>query len=153
MAATFKECNKCHDEKLLSKFWKNKSTKDGFHPRCKVCTKQDNKKSYINRIKKNPNYNGEKYKQASKNPGYKEKQRNSRYKRVYGITLKEYDVLFEMQKGLCAICGHPERDKRKLAVDHNHETGEIRGLLCVVCNTNLGWYEISKIKVDNYLER
>lgn len=55
----------------------------------------------------------------------------------YGITIAEYDELFERQNGNCAICGLPEI-MRRLSVDHNHETGEVRGLLCATCNLLIG---------------
>lgn len=63
----------------------------------------------------------------------------------FGITLEEYNAMRDAQGGVCAICHHPETvvDRRSgkvrdLAVDHNHETGEIRGLLCGRCNSALG---------------
>lgn len=57
----------------------------------------------------------------------------------FGITIEEYNNLFEKQKGCCAICGiHQNKLDKKLAVDHGHETGEIRGLLCTRCNLLLG---------------
>lgn len=60
-------------------------------------------------------------------------------KKHYNITLDDYNALFETQKGCCAICGeHQKYFKRSFAVDHNHETGKIRGLLCSKCNTTLG---------------
>lgn len=52
----------------------------------------------------------------------------------FGMTLEEYDELFDGQGGVCAICGGSNPDGRRLAVDHDHETGEIRGLLCYRCN-------------------
>jgi hypothetical protein len=57
----------------------------------------------------------------------------------YGISPEDYNHLFELQGGCCAICGIPqlELDKR-LHVDHNHISGEIRGLLCTNCNVALG---------------
>lgn len=66
-----------------------------------------------------------------------------RLRQNYGITLDEYAALFEKQKGLCKICAQPESDTyrgkvKRLAVDHCHETGKIRGLLCQHCNTILG---------------
>lgn len=69
--------------------------------------------------------------------------RNSALKLKYGITDAVYQKLFADQNGVCAICQNPERVKQKgkailLAVDHNHTTGEIRGLLCSVCNRGLG---------------
>lgn len=56
-----------------------------------------------------------------------------RLKKTYGITLEQYEALLAHQDGRCAVCyGKPR--KRRLAVDHNHKTGEIRGLLCTRCN-------------------
>ena len=58
-------------------------------------------------------------------------------KKCFGIGIAEYDALFAMQNGVCAICGSPP-GKRALHVDHCHATGVIRGLLCGSCNTSLG---------------
>jgi hypothetical protein len=65
--------------------------------------------------------------------------------RVYNITLEEYNAVLVEQGGVCAICGKSEeiknpsaRDRSSLAVDHCHETGKIRGLLCFKCNTGIG---------------
>jgi len=79
--------------------------------------------------------------------GYREKNRavlvERDRERRFGITRAEYADLFHAQNGVCAICEKPETEKRggkvkTLAVDHNHSTGEIRGLLCVACNTGIG---------------
>jgi recombination endonuclease VII len=60
--------------------------------------------------------------------------------KITGASPKLYFKLLRTQKGKCAICGkHPQR--RGLAVDHNHKTGVIRGLLCIRCNVCLGWLE------------
>ena len=57
-------------------------------------------------------------------------------KNKYGITLEEY---YEMAKDGCDICGKTvEENKGTLIVDHDHETGKVRGVLCTVCNTGLG---------------
>lgn len=59
----------------------------------------------------------------------------------YGITIEQYNSLFENQKGACAICGkHQTQEFRRLTVDHCHATGVIRGLLCSVCNRALGLF-------------
>jgi hypothetical protein len=52
----------------------------------------------------------------------------------YGFTLEDYNAMFEKQNGRCAICG---RDV-PLHIDHDHVTGEFRGLLCFNCNTGIG---------------
>ena len=62
-------------------------------------------------------------------------------KQTYGLTLEQYDEMFEEQNGVCAICGGVNPDGRRLFVDHNHETGQIRGLLCVTCNARIGILE------------
>jgi hypothetical protein len=54
-------------------------------------------------------------------------------KKLYNMTVEEYNDLFTQQGGVCAICGKPPT-KYRLAVDHCHKTGQIRGLLCAKCN-------------------
>lgn len=90
--------------------------------------------------KKNPNYQ----RNYMKSRGY-EYRKNSDLKSKYGITLEQYNTMFEAQHGCCAICNidglqlKPARwGKTSLAVDHNHKTGKVRGLLCYQCNTMLG---------------
>jgi len=72
----------------------------------------------------------------------KEKNKDHQLKYKFGITLEDFDRMVESQNGLCAICdGENVKINGKivsLAVDHNHETGKVRGLLCNGCNTSLG---------------
>jgi hypothetical protein len=65
--------------------------------------------------------------------------RTRRLQRDYGLTEQQYDALVEEQLGFCAIC-HQLPGVRGFVVDHNHETGEVRGLLCDRCNTGLGLF-------------
>jgi len=74
----------------------------------------------------------------------KKKNRMKHLKHVYNITLAEYDQMLEAQSGVCKICGGINADGRRLTVDHDHETGKIRGLLCSQCNAGLGFFK------DNY---
>lgn len=55
----------------------------------------------------------------------------------YGLSVETYDDLLEAQRGVCALC-EKAPVKHRLAVDHDHETGRIRGLLCAPCNKALG---------------
>ena len=80
---------------------------------------------------------------------YKLLMRRGALRRAFGLTLEEYDAMLKKQRGKCAICGGKEW--RNLAVDHNHETGAVRGLLCSVCNKNLGIYEKNRVKYEAYL--
>lgn len=71
----------------------------------------------------------------------KEKRQDYLLRRRYGITLVEYKKMLRKQKYKCAICGkHYKEFKRALAVDHNHKTGRIRGLLCLYDNSRLMKY-------------
>jgi hypothetical protein len=54
------------------------------------------------------------------------------------MRIEDYEHLLASQHGACAICGYESRDGKRLRVDHCHETGQIRGLLCSTCNTGLG---------------
>lgn len=58
----------------------------------------------------------------------------------HGLTLQDYQQMLDAQNGVCAICGR-EPGKNKLAIDHDHKTGIIRGLLCFRCNYGLGWFQ------------
>jgi hypothetical protein len=71
--------------------------------------------------------------------GHKAEAKNHHLQDNFGISLKQYNELFDLQQGCCAICGaHQTKLSKALAVDHDHETGEIRGLLCSGCNFILG---------------
>lgn len=67
----------------------------------------------------------------------REGSRRSKLKTAYGLTMESYDSMMREQSGLCAICHQPP-GRRRLAVDHCHSTGRVRGLLCAPCNTALG---------------
>ena len=56
----------------------------------------------------------------------------------YGINISKYNQMLSAQNGGCAICNEVNKNGRRLHVDHDHETGEIRGLLCHGCNAALG---------------
>jgi hypothetical protein len=121
----FKQCTKCLIEKPLTEFYnRNAKVFDGKNSHCKACERLQIDKWRI----KN------KEKQAVIN-------RRTRLKNTYGITLEQYDELFEKQKGCCAICNrHQSVFKVRLAIDHAHtgpNAGAIRGLLCNFCNHRL----------------
>lgn len=74
----------------------------------------------------------------------KDGKRNYHLQKNYGISLEEYDEMWDTQEGICASCGELETAKnpigaiRRLSVDHDHKTGKVRGLLCSRCNQALG---------------
>jgi hypothetical protein len=87
--------------------------------------------------------------------------RRAHLKYTFGMTLEEYDELLLAQEGVCAVCRREETSLRRgvvksLDVDHDHKTGEIRGLLCSACNTALGLLQDDPLRIralSNYIER
>ena len=82
-------------------------------------------------------------------PKEKKRERNQRYNltralKMFGMTQEQYDAMDRKQHGRCAICGNRERNGRRLHIDHDHETGMIRALLCGTCNPGLGQFRHSR---------
>lgn len=88
----------------------------------------------------------------------KDEYRERRLRAIYGIGIKEYDERLAAQDGHCAICParEPGGGRKNFHVDHNHDTGEFRGLLCSNCNTGLGQFRDNSdllIKAAIYLRQ
>lgn len=85
----------------------------------------------------------------------KEAAHEKRVQDTYGLRPGEYAKLYEHQTGVCAICKRATGATRKLSVDHDHRTGEVRGLLCRPCNDLLGHARDSEFffyRAANYLK-
>lgn len=107
------------------------------------------------RVKLNQWQNANRKKRKENEPGFKETD-SRRYRDIrlknFGITEEIYAQMLSDQDGKCAICGGPPDGRwKKLAVDHCHTSGEVRGLLCMVCNTMLGRFEVRQDKILHYL--
>ena len=77
-----------------------------------------------------------------KNPNkYSEKNKDSHFKRRYGISSKDRDDLALLQENKCLICNKTFSKKVKWCVDHDHKTGKIRGILCDKCNRGIACFE------------
>ena len=70
-----------------------------------------------------------------------EKQREKLYIRRYGITIKDYNEMYISQDGKCAICEKEKTIKNNFYVDHCHKTKKVRGLLCMRCNSGIGYFK------------
>lgn len=83
-----------------------------------------------------------------------DKQRENVLIRSFNMTLADYSAFLENQRGVCAICGQHKvaQKKQRMHVDHCHETGVVRGILCHVCNTHLGWFEKYLQSINAYLK-
>lgn len=78
--------------------------------------------------------------------------------RRYGMSVTEYETMYAAQNGCCAICSINETlaPKKRLCVDHDHKTGDVRALLCVNCNTALGMLQDDPslfVKATQYLQK
>lgn len=74
---------------------------------------------------------------------------------LYGLSEAEYDALLKRQGGKCAICKSNKSGSdyhKRLAVDHCHKSGRIRGILCSMCNTKLGWFEKHLKRILQYVQ-
>ena len=134
-----KTCSTCKADRPASEYHRSASTTDGLDPRCKPCRKTATQRHAIDPQRK----------------------RDASMRRLYGIGVAEYDAMFEDQGGLCAICGMTEQMTRLgvtrgLCVDHDHETGRVRGLLCAACNFAIGKFQDDPARLRaaaEYLER
>lgn len=128
MQPATKVCSVCKLIKVLAEFHKSKSTKDGHCYRCKTC-------DYQARIK----YRTERKLQ------YQFVTRKEYRKRVYGLTDDNFNAIWDKQNGKCPVCDKLLTDglgtnhlPSKAVIDHCHDTGRIRGILCTMCNKGLG---------------
>ena len=134
-SALLKRCGKC--TKLLphESFPRCRSAADGLYSKCRLCCKAYRSQPHV----KARNL-GHCVKWAKHNPEkINATARRLHLRRAYGLTPDEYAALLESQGGGCAIC-HRLPGKRNFAVDHDHETGRPRGLLCNGCNVGLGGF-------------
>lgn len=115
-------CSSCNVRKDYSEFYRSKDKKSGYKSQCKQCIRTQIREKYWTP-------EGRKYQQ----------EKSWRDNGIKGMTVERYEELLAYQNNACAICGRTENlNGTRLCVDHNHETGEVRGLLCHFCNVSLG---------------
>jgi hypothetical protein len=140
-----KLCTKCKLLKPYSEFHKDRSDKTAYQSACKIC-KADHRREHYSQ---NKEYMRKKFSEWNKNSREKRSKwvknnskkwslinRRSILKRHYNLTPEQYEELLQSQNMVCAICH--KTDTTRLAVDHDHFTGHVRGLLCGICNRGLG---------------
>ena len=115
-----KVCRKCDQVLPHKEFHRCNARPDGLQTQCKACRKILDGKRRVS--------------------GY---WRAKGLKSNYGMSLQQYEALHQAQGGKCLICmtSDPGGQGDKLHVDHNHETGKVRGLLCTNCNRGLGFFQ------------
>ena len=171
VAQSARVCTKCGICKPLSDFYlrakpkKHRAAQATSRPRCKACSNEDTRRTReanieryreMERISKNDRFD----------VTYKRRRQGSRLwhlKFKFGITLATLRVMMEQQEGKCAVCGieikslsEDEGDAMVACVDHDHDSGLVRGLLCNPCNRGLGCFLDSSFRLEaaaNYLRR
>ena len=113
-----KACKSCKTFQAESSFYAHNTTSDKLFKTCKSCCRSAEK------LRKRD------YSAPSRV--------SSKMKSKYGITLEDYNQMYDLQSGVCKICGQAETNGKRIAIDHNHITGKVRGLLCNHCNIGLG---------------
>lgn len=130
-----KECARCRGIKPLEAFYRIKTSWDGRYSRCKECVNEQRSTDvYKARTAKRS-------KEWAKSPEGQRAIRNTHLKRLYGITIEDYEEMAASTDGECWACGRVPAGTGahgRLFVDHVHETGQVRGLLCHNCNSALG---------------
>ena len=115
--ATEKVCTRCRRTVSIGQFSVDRKTRDGLALWCKDC------RSAHYKI----------YREASP-----ERYQGYQLKKLYGLTLERYAEMLSNQRGACAVCGGVNACGYVLGVDHDHKSGQIRGLLCGNCNNGIG---------------
>lgn len=128
-----KICARCKIAKNKSNFHKCTPKPDGLQRLCRACSKLYKREYYANYKLKHGHSQRNIWRH--KHP---ERDHNNWLKWKYGITLEDKNRLWEIQGRCCAICKTKNNNGRKFHVDHSHETGNVRGLLCHKCNIMLG---------------
>lgn len=131
-----KRCGRCEQVKTRSEFNRSTDRADGLYYLCAECHRQQQRDKWVD------------------DPEHMARMdRGRRLKRV-GITHEQYDALYAEQGGRCAICNGLPGGKGDLHIDHDHETGRFRGLLCHSCNVSLGHFKddvVLLLKAADYL--
>ena len=167
-----KSCSRCGEVKLLSEFAPHAKGKYGRQASCKVCERKRGREyakahpeiERARRLRTYARHVERREQDAVYDTLFKEKRRASSIlwekKRKFGLTAEMYLSMLEESKGLCAICGQPETSHNQhgplpLAVDHNHATGQVRGMLCMTCNIKLSVLEDTSFvdAAQSYLRR
>ncbi len=146
-----KACWSCGATKALGEFYRAKGTRDGYRGECKACNLAAKRaryaadpQKYVSMVRRwqraNPERMRDYRRERNARPDIKRQQRDMYYRRTYGKSADEVDEMLDAQNGRCAICGAKPARLASMHIDHDHEHGHLRGLLCVSCNQGLGQF-------------
>ena len=135
-----KKCSGCKETKPRSEFHRAKRTFDNLQTRCKECSRAQSRQQYL-RVGRPDNAARSRAWRAA-NPRLA---KDYKLKSTYGVPLGWYDATLAKQNGRCAICTTTDSGGRgDFHLDHCHDTGSVRGLLCSNCNVGIGHFRHSK---------
>lgn len=155
-----KRCKKCGVVKPRDEFYRASGMRDGLRSDCKACNLAAQHRRYVAnpapakaRVLKWQQENADRLnayrRERRSDPTVKQAERASHLRRKYGLSPADYRRMLVSQGGVCAICRQPPPSETSLHVDHDHETNEIRGLLCFRCNNALGDFDDSVARLDS----
>jgi hypothetical protein len=136
-----KTCGHCRMVKALSEFGQNRTTRDGKQCYCHNCRRTKHREWLATHPRAAKRHKQTRRARLKTRPG----KRLAETLRIYGLTVADYAQLCERQNNKCAICTCTETkivngQEQRLSVDHDHDTGAVRGLLCSKCNSGLGLF-------------
>lgn len=132
-------CPRCGEKKSVKSFWKSRDRKDGFQVYCIACLLAQRLREGYKKYRKQ---------YYRKNKSYFS---NYHFKARYNVTLDERNRMIKERENRCDICECMYQSEY-LQIDHNHLTGQVRGILCAACNKALGFAEKRWNKIKEYLE-
>lgn len=150
----FKTCKVCGERRPLDDFYRASGCVDGRRGDCRACFQakavaraeanpelreraRDRTRQWIEDNRERYDAYKAAYRQTD---NYAKALRKWHLKTKYGLTPEDYERMLEAQGGGCALCGDPPRTDAALHVDHDHDTGWVRALLCFRCNAGLGQF-------------
>lgn len=118
-----KRCGRCDDIQPFESFHRSNRNAAGLAYFCKRCLNDMQREKY------------------AKSGVMRERARFAHIRKTYGMTREQYEAMLEDQGGVCAVCGRLPSQVHDWSIDHDHQTGAVRGILCSTCNSGLGHFK------------
>lgn len=145
---TTKNCARCKVNLPVDDFGPSKRAKDGLYSYCRKCEAAKQAEMWASKTQEERDEKNRRRREVRKSRTAEKRESDARTQRgyylltKYGITLEEWESLFEAQGSVCGLCGSPDpRNKLGWHTDHCHETGKVRGITCYPCNVTMGHIE------------
>lgn len=134
-------CSECRVVKPLDGFYRKSAAVNGRKSRCIECYNAASDEYRKTPEAKAKRAEAHRRRRDADPESFRAKQREIAFRHKYGITVADYEFMLAAQDGRCAICFALPLPDEPLYVDHCHDSGDVRGLLCRKCNSGLGMFE------------